>query len=137
MHPSPCSHHPPVLEIDTLGTFNMSKAALPALSTAPHAHACVINISATMQYGAAWYQSHAAAAKSAIDSLTRSLALEWGEFGIRVVSVAPGPISDTTGRLHGGALRAHACATFFGSMSSVCIYFSSYLFWVVVWLACW
>ena len=30
------------------------------------------------------WQSHAMAAKAAIDSLTRSMALEWGEFGIRV-----------------------------------------------------
>ena len=28
---------------------------------------------------------------------TRSLALEWGEFDIRVVGIAPGPIAKTTG----------------------------------------
>merc|ERR1712071_24253 len=55
------------------------------------------NISATLQYGATWYQCHASAAKSAVDSLTRSLALEWGEDGIRVCGIAPGPIADTPG----------------------------------------
>jgi peroxisomal 2,4-dienoyl-CoA reductase len=42
--------------------------------------------------GATWYQAHASAAKAAIDSLTRTLGLEWGAFGIRVTGVAPGPI---------------------------------------------
>jgi len=56
-----------------------------------------VNISATLHYGATWYQAHASAAKAAVDSLTRSLALEWGEFGIRVVGVAPGPVADTAG----------------------------------------
>jgi peroxisomal 2,4-dienoyl-CoA reductase len=44
-----------------------------------------------------WYQSHVCAAKAAIDALTRSLALEWGEYGIRVNGIAPGPIVDTAG----------------------------------------
>ena len=44
-----------------------------------------------------WYQAHVCAAKAAIDALTRSLALEWGEYGIRVNGIAPGPIADTAG----------------------------------------
>ena len=44
--------------------------------------------------GATWYQVHASAAKAAIDSLTRTLGLEWGSFGIRTAGVAPGPIGD-------------------------------------------
>ncbi|KAJ0407618.1 hypothetical protein ATCC90586_006261 [Pythium insidiosum] len=59
--------------------------------------ACIINISATLHLPATWYQVHASAAKAAVDSITRSLALEWGTFGIRVNGVAPGPIADTTG----------------------------------------
>lgn len=84
-----------VMEIDTIGTFVMSRAAFPHLCAA--GGASVINISATLHYGATWYQAHASAAKAAIDSLTRSLALEWGEFGVRVNGVAPGPIQDTAG----------------------------------------
>jgi len=60
-------------------------------------NAMVLNISATLQYGATWWQMHASAAKSAIDSMTRSMALEWGEFGIRVNGIAPGPIRGTAG----------------------------------------
>ncbi|GAX75885.1 hypothetical protein CEUSTIGMA_g3328.t1 [Chlamydomonas eustigma] len=84
-----------VMEIDTVGTFTMCKSAFSLLkqSSSP----CIINISATLQYGATWYQVHASAAKAAVDSITRTLALEWGQFGIRVNGVAPGPIEGTAG----------------------------------------
>jgi peroxisomal 2,4-dienoyl-CoA reductase len=84
------------MEIDTVGSFNMSRAAFKALKVAPEG-GLIINISATLHYGATWYQTHASAAKAAVDSLTRSLGLEWGSFGIRVVGIAPGPIADTPG----------------------------------------
>lgn len=84
-----------VLEIDTMGVFNMCTAAFQALKAA--GNGSIINISATLHYGATWYQTHATAAKSAIDSLTRQLALEWGTHDIRVNGIAPGPIADTPG----------------------------------------
>ena len=84
-----------VMAIDTLGTFNMCSAAYSLLKESPSG--IIINISATLHYGATWWQAHASAAKSAVDSLTRSLALEWGSDGIRVNGIAPGPIADTPG----------------------------------------
>ena len=84
-----------VMEIDTQGTFNMCHAAFPGLKAG--GGGAVINISATLQYGATWFQCHASAAKAAVDSLTRSLALEWGSDAIRVNGIAPGPIADTPG----------------------------------------
>jgi len=94
-----------VMEIDASGVFNTSRAAFDALkrdnwsesAAARTDSAVIINISATLQYGATWYQTHASAAKAAIDSVTRSLGLEWGHYGIRVVGIAPGPIRDTAG----------------------------------------
>lgn len=91
-----------VMEIDALGTFNMSRAACSALKESSHVASessskAIVNISATLHYGATWYQAHASAAKAAVDSLTRSLALEWGGYGIRVNGVAPGPIEGTAG----------------------------------------
>ena len=94
-----------VMDIDAGGVFNMSRAAFDALkrdgwsesASARTDSALIINISATLQYGATWYQTHASAAKAAIDSVTRSLGLEWGHYGIRVAGIAPGPIRDTAG----------------------------------------
>ncbi|GMI21491.1 hypothetical protein TeGR_g12120 [Tetraparma gracilis] len=103
-----------VMEIDVCGTFNMCHAAFKALSSAASAPGSpmskIVNISATLQYGATHYQVHASAAKAAIDSMTRTLALEWGAHGIRVNGVAPGPIAGTPGltKLAGGALDAGA-----------------------------
>jgi NAD(P)-dependent dehydrogenase (short-subunit alcohol dehydrogenase family) len=37
------------------------------------------------------------AAKAGIDNLRRNLALEWGRYGIRCNSIAPGPIEETEG----------------------------------------
>lgn len=84
-----------VLDIDAVGTFNMCRASIDALKKNPVSH--IINITATLQLPATWYQVHASAAKAAVDSVTRTLALEWGTYGVRVNGIAPGPIADTTG----------------------------------------
>merc|ERR1712006_76429 len=87
----------------------MAKAALPWLqkAAAGGSGATFISTSATLYYTASPFQGHAAAAKAGIDSLTKTLAAEWSEDGIRVVSIAPGPIADTeggpTGRVYGQA----------------------------------
>jgi len=85
-----------VMDIDAQGTFNMSHAVYPVMAKSGRGGS-IVNISMTLHYGATWYQAHASAAKSAIDSLTRSLALEWGCDKIRVNGIAPGPIADTPG----------------------------------------
>ena len=94
-----------VVDIDLKGTFNVSKAALPHLKAR---RGVVLNISATLQLLGTVGQSHAAAAKAGIDSLTRTLAAEWGPHGIRVNGLAPGPVDGTEGvrRLTTPAARA-------------------------------
>jgi len=99
-----------VVDIDLKGTFNASRAALPHLKARGGS---VINISATLPYLGTIGQSHAAAAKAGIDSLTRTLAVEWGPLGIRVNGIAPGPIDGTEGvrRLTSEASREQAVRT--------------------------
>jgi peroxisomal 2,4-dienoyl-CoA reductase len=83
-----------VVDIDLKGTFNVSRAALPYLKAQGGS---VINISATLPYLGTMGQAHASAAKAGVDSLTRTLAVEWGPQGIRVNGIAPGPIEGTEG----------------------------------------
>ncbi|CAJ1400562.1 unnamed protein product [Effrenium voratum] len=92
-----------VMDIDAVGTFNTTRAAFDALKTSQFG-GVVTNITATLHYTATWYQTAPVAAKAAIDAMTRNLALEWGDFGIRCNGVAPGPIAETPGleKLSGG-----------------------------------
>jgi peroxisomal 2,4-dienoyl-CoA reductase len=83
-----------VVDIDLKGTFNVSKAALPHLKVNG---GTILNISATLQLLGTAGQAHAAAAKAGVDSLTRTLAVEWGPYGIRVNGLAPGPVDGTEG----------------------------------------
>ena len=41
--------------------------------------------------------AQASAAKMGVNSLTRSFALEWSDYGIRAIGVSPGAIADTAG----------------------------------------
>jgi NAD(P)-dependent dehydrogenase (short-subunit alcohol dehydrogenase family) len=83
-----------VVDIDLVGTYHVMRAGYGALRKPG---ACVINISAPQAFVAAAFQSHVCAAKAGVDMLTRVLALEWGEAGVRVNSIVPGPIRDTEG----------------------------------------
>ncbi|KAI9349856.1 2,4-dienoyl-CoA reductase [Zopfochytrium polystomum] len=83
-----------VVEIDLVGTFHTCKAALPYLK---ETRGSIINVTATLQYAGTQLMAHACAAKAGVDALTRVLAQEWGQYGIRVNGIAPGPIADTMG----------------------------------------
>lgn len=83
-----------VVDIDLNGTFHVLHAAHEYLRKPG---ASLINISAPQSYNPAPMQVHACAAKAGLDQVMRVLALEWGEHGIRVNSIVPGPIEGTTG----------------------------------------
>src|SRR6266576_975603 len=83
-----------VVDIDLKGTFNVCRAAFAQLK---EHHGLILNISATLHYLGTPMQLHVSAAKAGVDALTRNLAVEWGRHGIRVNTIAPGPIEDTEG----------------------------------------
>lgn len=83
-----------VIDIDLIGTFNTVKACFEDLK---YSKGSIIFISATLHYYGVPFQSHVSAAKSGIDALARSLAVEFGPLGIRVNCIAPGPIGGTEG----------------------------------------
>ncbi len=84
-----------VIDIDAKGTWNVSRAAYDVWQRDHGGQ--ILNISATLHHGGTPGQAHVAAAKAAVDALTRTLAVEWGPQGIRVNAIAPGPIGDTEG----------------------------------------
>ena len=83
-----------VMEIDVLGTFNACRAAFERL-TKPGA--AIIAISAPQAQVAYPMQAHVCAAKAGVDMLVKTLAMEWGPVGVRVMSIWPGPIDETEG----------------------------------------
>ena len=83
-----------VIDIDLLGSFHTCRAAFEQLK---ETRGNIIFISAGMAFLPYAFQAHVGAAKAGIDNLMRNLALEWGRFGIRSNSIAPGPIEGTEG----------------------------------------
>jgi NAD(P)-dependent dehydrogenase (short-subunit alcohol dehydrogenase family) len=83
-----------VIDIDLMGTFHVLRAAFPFMKTPGGS---MINISAPQAYVPMEFQMHVCAAKAGVDMITRVASMEWGAAGIRVNSVAPGPIDDTEG----------------------------------------
>lgn len=85
-----------VIEIDLNGTFNCCQAALLHLKAAQDGGR-IVSISTT-QADFGWPgAAHAGAAKSGIQNLMKTLAAEWGQYGIRANWISPGPIKGTEG----------------------------------------
>ncbi len=84
-----------IVDIDLRGTYNVTKAAFEAWQKEHGGH--IVNISAPFQNLGVSLQAHVAAAKAGVDSLTRTCAVEFGPYGIRVNGIAPGGMADTEG----------------------------------------
>lgn len=83
-----------VVDIDLLGSFNAARAAFGQLR---ETRGSIVFVSAGQSFTPYAAQVHVGAAKAGVDQLMRNLALEWGRYGIRCNSVAPGPIEGTEG----------------------------------------
>ena len=79
-----------VLEIDLSGTFFCSQAVMPVMKAQGGGR--IVSTSMTLHYRGWPQMAHATAAKAGVDALTKTLAVEWAPFGIRVNAIAPGPI---------------------------------------------
>ena len=83
-----------VIDIDLMGTFNVFRASYDYLAKPG---ASLIAITARQAVQPRPFQAHACAAKAGVNMLCKCLALEWGQAGIRVNAISPGPIDDTEG----------------------------------------
>lgn len=84
-----------VMDIDTVGTFNMSRAAFKLSMKKNGGN--IINISALLHWNGTAMQVHSSAAKAAVDAITKVLAVEWGPYNVRVNGIVPGAIKGTEG----------------------------------------
>jgi len=80
-----------VLRIVLMGTINVTMACGRRWLPAQHP-GVVLNIAATYADTGSAYVVPSAIAKAGVVSLTRSLAVEWGNRRIRMNAIAPGPI---------------------------------------------
>lgn len=78
-----------VVDIVLLGTFYCTRFAFEALRERKGA---ILNIIAAYAWSGEPGAVHSACAKAGVLAMTRTLASEWGQFGIRANAVAPGPI---------------------------------------------
>lgn len=75
-------------EVNVYGPTFFAQAALPALKANRGA---IVNVSSTAGHKPSPGGAHYAATKAALESLTRSWALELAPYGVRVNCIAPGP----------------------------------------------
>ena len=80
-----------VIGIVLMGTLHTTLACGKRWLQAGH-HAVVLNITTTYTTTGSAYVVPSAIAKAGVQALTRSLAIEWGDRGIRMNAIAPGPI---------------------------------------------
>ena len=77
-----------VVDVNLNGVFHCIQAVLPDMIDAGWGR--IVNISSSSTHSGTPYMSHYVAAKSAVNGLTKSLALEYGPAGITVNAVPPG-----------------------------------------------
>ncbi len=77
-----------VVDVNLNGVFHCVQAILPDMIEAGWGR--IVNISSSSTHSGTAYMAHYVAAKSAVNGLTKSLALEFGPAGITVNAVPPG-----------------------------------------------
>jgi NAD(P)-dependent dehydrogenase (short-subunit alcohol dehydrogenase family) len=77
-----------VVDVNLNGVFHCVQAVLPDMIEAGWGR--IVNISSSSAHSGTRYMGHYVAAKSAVNGLTKSLALEFGPAGITVNAVPPG-----------------------------------------------
>ncbi len=79
-----------VIETNLTGAFLMSKVVFNK-AFRDNGGGVIVNVIANMWNGFPM-MAHTGAARAGVDNLTKTLAVEWGKYGVRINSVAPGLI---------------------------------------------
>jgi NAD(P)-dependent dehydrogenase (short-subunit alcohol dehydrogenase family) len=104
-----------VIDVNLNGVFHVTQAVLPDMVEAGWGR--IVNISSSSTHSGQPFMAHYVAAKSAVNGLTKSLALEYGPSGITVNAVPPGFVdtpmlrSAERRQLLGGTVEDHIART--------------------------
>jgi 2-hydroxycyclohexanecarboxyl-CoA dehydrogenase len=104
-----------VIDVNLNGVFHTIQAVLPDMVEAGWGR--IVNISSSSTHSGQPFMAHYVAAKSAVNGLTKSLALEYGPSGITVNAVPPGFVdtpmlrSAESRHLLGGSVEDHIART--------------------------
>ena len=85
-----------VHDVNVKGVWLSAKAAIPEMQK--QGYGKIINIASTVSYKGAPSITHYGASKAAVLGITMSMATEFGDDGIRINAIAPGPTETETGR---------------------------------------
>jgi 2-hydroxycyclohexanecarboxyl-CoA dehydrogenase len=100
-----------VIDVNLNGVFHTTQSVLPDMVDAGWGR--IVNISSSSTHSGQPFMAHYVAAKSAVNGLTKSLALEYGPAGITVNAVPPGFVdtpmlrSAESRHLLGGTVEDH------------------------------
>src|SRR5579871_1069399 len=94
-----------VLAVNLTGPFLCTKAAIPLMRH--HGGGAIVNITSISGLRASTLRSAYGTSKAALAHLTKQLAVELAELGIRVNGVAPGPVDTAMAKeVHSAEIRA-------------------------------
>ncbi len=82
--------------VNVKGVWLSAKAAIPEMRK--RGYGKIINIASSVSFAGAPSITHYGASKAAVLGITRSMAREFGDDGIRINAIAPGPTETETGR---------------------------------------
>jgi NAD(P)-dependent dehydrogenase (short-subunit alcohol dehydrogenase family) len=89
-----------VVNIVLNGTFFCARAFALRFREAGHGAGAMLSVVATYAWTGNPGTAHSAAAKAGVWNLTKTLAVEWAPLGIRVNSIAPGPVETPGATAH-------------------------------------